>query len=142
MIWSDELLVEWYFWLIDYFLVFSNMKKLDLVKLIHEVGFKSNDLQETIENEVISRCKMEKGVNWSRKVQKFLYTVQSKYVKHHIVYERFLKGESEWLSHDIFENSLQDVPPRESDNLGQDAPPRESDNLGRPRKIGFICLIG
>ena len=79
------------------------MKNIDLVQKVKEVGVNNKELQASLEWELAKALNCDADVKLCEKVRRFLRTFKKKFEKHHRVFERFEKNESEWLSSNFFE---------------------------------------
>ena len=57
------------------------MKKLDIVQIIHEIGFGADNLLSLLEVEICRRYDLDETVSITDKLKRFVRSAQSKYQK-------------------------------------------------------------
>ena len=66
------------------------MKKLDIVQMIHEIGFGSENLLNLLDVEICRRYDINETVSINHKLKRFVRSAQSKYQKWQMTYSRFM----------------------------------------------------
>ena len=81
---------------------FRNMKKLQLVEKVRELGLKNTNLQLLLETEVLKETSCEDKSALSERIRRFIRSVKAKLEKHFRSYSNLYKLEVKWLSEDLY----------------------------------------
>ena len=84
------------------------MKRKELIEIISEVGVKSSDLQNIIEQKVTTDLGGGNEGEIRDKVKKFINKFRQKYMKHNRMLSRMLELEKEWLEGELFQEAVLD----------------------------------